>query len=198
MLSTGIATLGLSIPQSAQDSMLSFLELLQKWNKAYNLTAIDDLEQMITIHLLDSLSIAPYLDGKRVLDVGAGAGFPGIPLAFAYPDKQFTLLDSVGKKTRFLRQAVATFKITNVEVVQARMEKFSSRHCFDAIICRAVGTLADVVAKTKRVICPQGQWLMMKGECPRTEMQMLTHMATAYALKVPGLTARRHVIVIKR
>lgn len=196
-LSTGIADLGLSVPQSIQNSMLSFLKFLQKWNKAYNLTAIDDLTAMVSVHLLDSLSIAPYLEGDHILDIGSGAGFPGIPLALAYPDKKFVLLDSVGKKTRFLLQAASTFKITNIEVVQARMEKFSSNHCFDVIICRAVGEMAGIVKKTKQVICPKGRWLMMKGEYPHKEMQALTNTAKAIALKVPGLKAQRHVIVIE-
>ncbi|WP_423063259.1 16S rRNA (guanine(527)-N(7))-methyltransferase RsmG [Candidiatus Paracoxiella cheracis] len=196
-LSTGIAELGLSIPQSTQNNLLAFLEFLQKWNKAYNLTAIDDLTAMVSAHLLDSLSIAPYLQGELILDIGSGAGFPGIPLAFAYPEKKFVLLDSVGKKTRFLLQAVSTFKILNVEVVQARMEKFNPSHCFDAIICRAVGTMADIVAKTERVLCPKGRWLMMKGEYPHEEMQALTKTAKAFDLKVPGLKAKRHVIVIE-
>jgi len=195
-LSTGIAELGLSIPQPVQDTMLSFLTFLQKWNKAYNLTAIDDPTTMICAHLLDSLSIAPYLNGEHVLDIGSGAGFPGIPLALTYPDKKFALLDSVGKKTRFLLQAAATFKISNIEVIQTRMEKFNSKRCFDAIICRAVGEMGDIVAKTKQLICPKGQWLMMKGEYPHKEMQALTNTATAIALKVPGLKAQRHVVVI--
>lgn len=196
-LSTGIAELELLVPQSVQESMLSFLKFLQKWNKAYNLTAIDDFTTMISAHLLDSLSIAPYLQGEYILDIGSGAGFPGIPLALAYPDKKFVLLDSVGKKTRFLLQAASTFKISNVEVVQTRMEKFSADHCFDAIICRAVGEMADIVAKTKQVICPKGRWLMMKGEYPHKEMKALTNTAKAITLRVPGLKAQRHVIVIE-
>lgn len=197
ILSTGIEQLGLSIPYTTQNDMLSFLKFLQKWNRAYNLTAIDDLTKMVIVHLLDSLSIATYLQGDHILDAGSGAGFPGIPLALAYPSKHFVLLDSVGKKTRFLLQVVSTFKILNVEVIQARMENFRSDHCFDAIICRAVGAMVDVVAKTRHVICPKGRWLMMKGEYPRQEMEALTYCAKAFVLKVPGLNAQRHVIVIE-
>ena len=195
-LSIGIDQLHLTVPVTAQRSMLAFLEFLQTWNRSYNLTSVTALQDMITYHLLDSLSIAPYLIGARILDVGSGAGFPGIPLAFIYPDKQFVLLDSGGKKTRFLLQAVATFKLANVNVVQSRMENFKEGPCFDTITCRAVGSLCEIVHNTQQLICEDGQWLLMKGEYPPQELQRLAYPSIVRMLKVPGLTATRHLIVV--
>ena len=196
ILSQGIKTLGLSIPSEVQQRLLDFLAFLQKWNRAYNLTAITDDKKMVTYHLLDSLAIAPYVKGQHILDVGTGAGFPGIPLAFAFPDKHVVLLDSRGKKTRFLLQAVAHFQVSNVTVVQARMENFSSARCFDVIICRAVGEIADIVKKTNRLLCSDGQWLLMKGEIATTELAGLTQPVNVIALSVPGLKAKRQVVII--
>lgn len=196
-LSKGIARLGLSIPASSQERMIEGLYFLQKWNQAYNLTAVTELDAMVTHHLLDSLSVAPYVHGRRLLDVGTGAGFPGIPLALLYPEKQFVLLDSRGKKTRFLLQLAAELKLLNVEVVQARMEGFSATDCFDVIMCRAVGKMADVVAKTEHVVCAKGQWLMMKGAYPRDELGNITRPSVVHELSVPGLTADRHAVIIQ-
>ena len=196
LLSQGIAELGLTIPQHVQDNMLSFIELLQQWNRVYNLTAITKTSAMITHHLLDSLSIAPYLQGQRILDVGSGAGFPGIPLAMAFPEKTFVLLDSRGKKTRFLQQAVMQCKLTHVTVVQVRMEQFTTETCFDVIIGRAVGSMVEVVEKTKHLLNQGGYWLMMKGGYPTEELAHVTTPYVVHPLLVPGLNARRHVVVI--
>ena len=119
-LQRGIQTLQLNMPALQQERLLDFLLLLQKWNKSYNLTAITEMDEMITHHALDSLAVVPYLSGDRIIDIGTGAGFPGIPLALYFPDKKFTLLDSNGKKTRFLVQAKAALAIDNIEVVHAR------------------------------------------------------------------------------
>ena len=197
-LQSGIRDLKLSIPQETQNQLIEFLYFLKKWNRSFNLTAITALEKMLTHHLLDSLSIAPYLKGKRILDVGTGAGFPGVPLAMLYPHKHFALLDSSGKKTRFLIQAKASFNLNNVEVIQSRVENFRTEECFDAIIYRAVGKIDELMPKSEHVLCPEGQFLFMKGIYPRTEINNIEQPFTVYDLQVPGLKAQRHLVVIKR
>lgn len=192
----GLSALGLRLSASTQVQLLEFLSFLQKWNKTHNLTAITDVEQMVTHHLLDSLSLAPFVKGQHILDVGTGAGFPGIPLALTFPDKHFTLLDSRGKKTAFLLQAVATFKITNVTVVQARVEAYQAPRCFDVIVCRAFGTIADILEKTEHLICPEGEWLLMKGEYPEAELKGIDKPYQVKKLSVPGLSAERQVVIV--
>ena len=189
--------LHLSMPEPAQQKVLDFLHFLQKWNRAYNLTAINNFDQMMTHHLLDSLAIAPYLKGQRVLDVGTGAGFPGVPLALYFPEKQFTLLDSNGKKTRFLVQAKAELDITNVEVIQERVENYQTAHCFGAIIFRAVKSIAEMLSKSQHLCCENGQFLAMKATYPANELQDLQNPFTVQALTVPGLEAERHLIIIE-
>lgn len=196
-LAAGIDELGLTIPSSVQAALLEFLQLLLKWNKAYNLTAITDPNQMITQHVLDSLSIAAYCHGNRILDVGSGAGFPGIPLALTFPEKSFVLLDSQQKKTTFLIQAVATFKIVNVSIVRARVEQYVADACFDTIICRAFGTIEDILEKTRHLLCAEGRWLLMKGVFPREELEGLALPYSVQQLKVPGLGAERHLVIIE-
>lgn len=189
--------MGLSMPEAMQQKAFDFLRLLKKWNKVYNLTAIHDLEKMITHHLLDSLSIAPFLQGNRILDVGTGAGFPGIPLALYYPDKQFTLLDSNGKKTRFLVQATAELNIQNVAVIQERVENYRAIPCFDVIIFRAVRSIPEMIAKVQHLCCEKGRFLAMKATYPAKELKNLSHPFTVKLLRVPGLNAERHVVIIE-
>lgn len=195
-LKKGIDELRLEIPENTQKILLDFLTFLQKWNQAYNLTAISNTESMITYHLLDSLSIFPYLKGKTILDVGSGAGFPGIPLALACPDKQFTLLDSKNKKSVFLLQAISQFKISNVTVVRAHVPDYRREFGFDAIICRAFGNLRFVINQTKHLLCPDGRWFIMKGSYPKEELQIILEPFVVYRLKVPDLNAERHLVEI--
>jgi 16S rRNA (guanine527-N7)-methyltransferase len=195
-LASGIKKLKLEVPPAAQEKMLAFLTLLQKWNKTFNLTAIPN-QQMLVQHLLDSLSIAPYLTAAHIIDIGSGAGLPGIPLALAFPQKQFVLLDSVGKKTAFLHQAKATFKIDNVTVVQSRVEQYQPTQCFDGVVCRAFGTVDDIVEKTQHLICEHGHWLIMKGENPKDELANVHLPYKVDRLIVPGLHAERHLVTIE-
>lgn len=192
-----LKAMGLSMPEIMQQKALDFLRFLQKWNRAYNLTAIHDFDTMITHHLLDSLSIAPYVRGERILDVGSGAGFPGIPLALYFPNKQFTLLDSNGKKTRFLTQAVAELGIQNVEVVQMRVENYHTNPGFDAIIFRAVKSIPEMISKTQHLCRKNGQFLAMKANYPKEELQKLNNPFTVQTLVVPALNAERHLIIIE-
>ncbi|WP_211923837.1 16S rRNA (guanine(527)-N(7))-methyltransferase RsmG [Coxiella endosymbiont of Amblyomma nuttalli] len=196
-LKKGIAELKLAIPETTQQTLLDFLIFLQKWNQAYNLTAITDVGNMITYHLLDSLSIIPYFKGKTILDVGSGAGFPGIPLALAYPNKQFTLLDSKNKRSAFLLQAIHRFKISNVAVVQARVPGYRAALSFDAITCRAFGSLRLIVDQTQYLLCPLGRWFIMKGSYPKEELQIIAQPFFVHRLTVPGLNAERHLVEIE-
>ena len=200
VLAQGLTQLGLELPDAAQATLLQFVALLTKWNRAYNLTAVREPAAMIPRHLLDSLAVLPHLQGLRVLDVGSGAGLPGIPLALARPDLHFTLLDSNGKKTRFITQAIAELGLTNVSVVQSRIEDYQAPVPFDSVITRAFAAVADVIATTGRLCAPQGQLLLMKGAYPITELDALPPSYTlreAIRLEVPSLDAERHLLVIQ-
>ncbi|MBA3537840.1 MAG: 16S rRNA (guanine(527)-N(7))-methyltransferase RsmG [Tatlockia sp.] len=194
LLENGLDVLGLEM---AINPLLSYLLLLQKWNKAYNLTAIRDLDAMITRHLLDSLAILPWIKGKRVLDIGSGAGFPGIPLALANPDLELVLLDSNGKKTRFLEEIKRTLQLKNVEIVLSRVENYHPAFDFDTLTSRAFSELAQMIKWTQHLIRPNGIWLAMKGRIPETE---LTSIHLPYQVKsytVPGLDGERCCIIIE-
>jgi 16S rRNA (guanine527-N7)-methyltransferase len=199
-LHQGITDLGLDLPAAAEPKLLQYLRLLARWNQAYNLTAVRDPQEMVTRHLLDSLAVLPYLQGPRVLDVGTGAGLPGIPLAVARPDLTFTLLDANAKKTRFVTQAVGELGLKNVEVVQSRAENYRPPQKFDTLVSRAFASIADMLEFTRHLCAPHTRILAMKGVYPEEE---LAAVATAYAaevvaLKVPGLQADRHLAILTR
>jgi 16S rRNA (guanine527-N7)-methyltransferase len=199
-LAEGLAALPLELESHAQNRLVDFLQLLVKWNRAYNLTAVRQPEQMVARHLLDSLVIGPYLQGPRVLDVGTGAGLPGIPLALAYPDLHFTLLDSNGKKIRFVTQAVAELGLTNVDVVQSRIEAFQPTGRFDTITARAYASIDDLVSQTTRLLADGGQYLVMKGVYPVAEVEAMPtgyHLEATHPLKVPKLDAERHLLIVR-
>lgn len=198
-LSEGIAQLGLEIPIEVQQNMLVYLELLQKWNKVYNLTAIRKPEQMVTHHLLDSLAVLPHLWAGRWLDVGCGAGLPGLVLAMARPEWSFTLVDSNSKKTSFVQQAIIDLKLSNVAVFCVRSEEWEPDEKFDGIISRAFAELADFVVATRRLLADGGRWIAMKGHMER-ELKMLPadiRVEQTISLQVPGLKAARHLAVLK-
>lgn len=196
-LHLGVSELKITLPEQAESTLLAYLDLLQKWNKAYNLTAITDPTQMVSHHLLDSLAVVPYINGNHILDVGTGAGLPGLVLAIALPDKQVVLLDSNGKKVRFLLQAIATLKLTNVKAVQARIESYQSEQLFDVIISRALGEAQHLVDNGQRLLCNNGRFLLMKGKYPSEELQAITLPYKVEPLQVPGIDAPRHVVIIK-
>jgi 16S rRNA (guanine527-N7)-methyltransferase len=194
-LSTGLAGLGVPAPV---DALLDYVAELAKWNAAYNLTAVRDPGEMVTRHLLDSLALMPALRGGRVLDVGSGAGLPGIPLAIARPDWQFTLLDSNGKKVRFLRHLLRTRSLPNVEVVEARVEDYRPAAGFDAVVSRAFASLAEFFDKTAHLLAPGGQWVAMKGKLDareRAEVPARFRIQETRALSVPGLNEQRHAVI---
>lgn len=205
-LSAGIAGLGLAIDMTTQRRLLDYMALIHKWNKVHNLTAIRDPEEMVTLHLLDSLSILPYLphpqasgvSSEHLLDVGSGAGLPGIVIALTRPDLRVTTLDSVGKKASFMRQAKAELKIDNLQVVGGRVEDFSPEQPFDVIVSRAFSEMDLFVRLTRHLLKPGGHWLAMKGVYPQDELAKLDGLAhQVVELKVPGLAAQRHLVFLK-
>jgi 16S rRNA (guanine527-N7)-methyltransferase len=181
-----------------EHQFIFYLQLLQKWNRVFNLTAIRDPKEMVVLHILDSLAVNPYLHGHRILDVGTGAGLPGIPLALLNPEKHFVLLDSNSKKTRFLVQAIAELKLKNVEVVHQRCEDFHPEKCFDTIVSRAFASIEVMLATTAHLCCAKGQFLAMKGVYPEQEMVEISpkfKVVEVHKLNIQGLDAERHLVV---
>ena len=204
-LSEGLTRLHLALPPSTQQKLLDYIALVQKWNKVYNLTAVRDTEDMLTHHLLDSLAVVPPLlsnitHAKNILDVGSGAGLPGIPLALALPDAQVTLLDSNHKKAAFLQQAVIELALGNVSVVCERVEKTQLNQIFSVVISRAFAELPKFVALAGHLVAPGGSLIAMKGVLPSQEIAQLSgdfKLSEVAPLIVPGLNAERHLVFLK-
>jgi len=199
-LAAGIAALGVEVAVNAQQGMLDYLALIEKWNKAYNLTAVREPARMLTHHLLDSLSVLPHVRGKHVLDVGSGAGLPGIPLALARTGWQVTLLDASHKKTTFLRQAIIELKLHNVEVVCERVETWNPPHLFDTVVSRAFSDLPEFLALAGRLCAKTGVVVAMKGIYPNEELAHIPNnflLRNVVALRVPGLDAERHAALLQ-
>ena len=193
----GCERLDLRLSDEACTRLAAYLALLERWNRAYNLTAVREPEAMVVRHLLDSLSILPWLEGPRVLDVGSGAGLPGIPLAIAQPEYEFCLLDSNGKRTRFLIQATAELHLSNVSVVRSRAEDYRPAMLFNSVVSRAFATLAELAVDTGRLCAPTGRLLAMKGVFPDDELARLPsayQVVGVYPLRVPHLDAERHLV----
>lgn len=176
--------------------LTQYLLLLDKWNAAYNLTAIRDLETMVTKHLLDSLAILPWVHGELILDVGTGAGLPGIPLAIAQPERQFVLLDSNGKKVRFLQEVKRQLALPNLEVVQFRVENYHPKQGFDTVLSRAFSSLEQMIFWTQHLISQEGVWLAMKGRYPDEELSHLDKNYRVHTYAVKGLESERCCVVI--
>jgi 16S rRNA (guanine527-N7)-methyltransferase len=196
-LRRGCGELGFPVPGSQQALLLSYLDLLAKWNRAYNLTAIRDPAQMIPRHLLDSLVVGPLLHGHRLLDVGTGAGLPGVPLAILFPERQFHLLDSNGKKTRFLFQVKTALGLDNMTVHHTRVESFEPDQLFDAVLSRAFASLQDMVTGCRHLLAEGGRFLAMKGARPEEELAAvagLCQVVSIHRLQVPGLDEQRHLV----
>ena len=196
LLAQGIASMGLAVSDEAQQKLLDYLALLQKWNKVYNLTAVRDPLEMVTLHLLDSLSVLPYVNSKNILDVGSGGGLPGIVLAICKPELQVTTIDTVQKKVIFMRQVKGELGLDNLTPVHARVENFKPGQPFEIVISRAFSEIALFVQLTKHLIAENGQWLAMKGIMPADELEGLPLTPVqVIALKVAGLDAERHLLV---
>jgi 16S rRNA (guanine527-N7)-methyltransferase len=200
-LDTGANEIGFDLDQSQLDTLWRYAHMLRERNAHVNLTSIVSWEGILTLHMLDSLSVAPHLgDAKRVLDVGTGGGFPGIPLAVACPQRDFTLIDGTQKKIRFVSEGITALDIRNAHAHAARAENFAAGGDFDAVIVRAVGTLAEVVHNAGRLVGPHGRLLAMKGRAPDEEVRALPRgwSAEVTRLRVPGLDAERHLVSISR
>lgn len=201
LLISGLTALELSLSDYQIEQLLSFVRLIEKWNKAYNLTAIRNQEEMVNLHLLDSLAIVPFISGQRVIDIGTGAGLPGIPLAICLPDREFTLLDSNAKKTRFVQQAALELKLNNVTVCHHRAENYRPEKLFDTVLTRAFASLADIVKLTAHLLAKDGALMAMKGLNPDEELAQLpaavSAKATIIPVRVPGLDIERCLVRIE-
>ncbi len=198
-LHAGAGELGLALLPEQSERLLDYIELLVRWNATYNLTAVRDAAEMVTRHLLDSLAIAPFVRGDSLIDLGTGAGLPGIPLAILDEDRAVTLVDSNGKKIRFLREATRVLALRNVRIEQARADDVRGQ--FDCVVARAFASLADLLAVGGHLLAPDGICLAMKGLVNKDEVLGLPSgfmIREILPLKVPGLGAARHVVIIER
>ena len=202
-LARGARELGVALDPVRQERLLAYLDLLIKWNKAYNLTAVRDPDEMVSRHLLDSLSVVPFVaaGGDDWLDVGSGGGMPGIPLAILFPERRFTLLDANGKKTRFLTQVKLELRLANLEVVHGRVEDFRPERPLAGIVSRAFSSLADFADWTRHLGDGETRWLAMKGQHPADELRALPadfRLEAEHALAVPGCQGQRHLLILRR
>lgn len=197
-LNQGLSALSLPLAEPQVEAMLKFINLISKWNKAYNLTAVRDPLEMVDLHLLDSLAILPHVKSPFVADIGTGAGLPGIPLAICLPDCHFTLVDSNSKKTRFVQQAVLELQLKNVEVVHSRVEQFKPQQLFTTVISRAFANMGDIVNLTGHLLAEDGLLLAMKGQIPEQELAELSLDYTVIPLNVPGIVAERCLICMEK
>lgn len=199
LLTDGATRLGLDLAEATVERLLDYIDLLVRWNRAYNLSAVRDPREMIPRHLLDSLAIVPWVAGERLADVGSGAGLPGLPLAILAPQRQVLLIDANGKKARFLRAAIRDLGLRNARVAESRVEDV--RETFDCVTARAFATLAEMLGGGGQLLAPAGRWLAMKGRFPQDEIDAVPagfRIEAVHALEVPGLEAERHLVVIQR
>ncbi|WP_024330450.1 16S rRNA (guanine(527)-N(7))-methyltransferase RsmG [Simiduia agarivorans] len=196
-LSRGLKLMGMTVAPEQQQLLVNYLCLFEKWNKAYNLSAIREREHMVSRHLLDSLVVAPHLRGENFIDVGTGGGLPGIPLSILWPEKKFTLLDANGKKTRFLFQVKTELKLTNVTIENRRVEEFVPVQKFDGVISRAFASLSDMVQGCHQLLLPEGRFWALKGVYPTDELSALEkhyNVEACHRLDVPGCDGERHLL----
>ena len=200
-LASGAAQLGLSLPHQSQNKLLEFLTLLEKWNRVYSLTSVREPAQMVSQHLLDCLAIVPHVSASSALDLGSGAGLPGIPLALALPNVQVTLLDSNQKKAAFIRQAVIELGIDNASVACSRVQGWQPGRLYDLIVSRAFSDLGEFVGVAGHLLGPDGALAAMKGAYPEEELGHVPpgfRLRAVHRLAVPGLAAERHLVMIER
>ncbi|EDP9257465.1 16S rRNA (guanine(527)-N(7))-methyltransferase RsmG [Salmonella enterica subsp. enterica serovar Newmexico] len=199
-LSRLLADAGISLTDHQKTLLVAYVDMLHKWNKAYNLTSVRDPNEMLVRHILDSIVVAPYLQGQRFIDIGTGPGLPGIPLAIVLPDAHFTLLDSLGKRVRFLRQVQHELKLENITPVQSRVEAYPSEPPFDGVISRAFASLNDMVSWCHQLPGEKGCFYALKGQLPGDEIASLPDnfsVESVEKLRVPQLEGERHLVIIK-
>ncbi len=198
-LERGIEALGIELSAQQQQRLLDYLSLLNKWNKAINLTAIRDPRQMVALQLLDSLAVLPFIQQAPLLDIGSGGGLPGIPIAIAQPQRDVTLLDSIGKKTRFLTQAKLTLQLDNITVTQSRIEAWRPSLPPLSITCRALASLRQIISWTQHLLTPESEIIAMKGQYPHRELEEIAEQRLAidiHPVAVPGISVERHIVRI--
>ncbi|MGB8328395.1 MAG: 16S rRNA (guanine(527)-N(7))-methyltransferase RsmG [Steroidobacteraceae bacterium] len=201
ILAAGARELGVALDAVALDRLGRLVALLLEWNERFNLTAIRDPADITRKHLLDSLTALPHLRGRRIADVGSGAGFPGLPLAIADPARDYTLIEATQKKARFLEEAVATTGLTNVRIVATRAEQWEPATPFDTVLTRAIGSLAEIVRVAGHLCGRRGMLLAMKGRYPAEEVAALPRgwkLEASHRVEVPGVAAERHVMLLAR
>ena len=200
-IAAGLEALGLALDAPAQQKLLDYLALVQKWNRVYNLTAVREADKMVSHHVLDSLAVAPHLQGDTLIDVGSGAGLPGIPLALARPEMRVTLLESNHKKSAFLKQAAIELALENVEVANTRVEAWDEPGAYDIVISRAFSDLAEFASLAGHLVADGGVLAAMKGVYPFEELAQLPKdfvLKQSIPLEVPGLGAERHLVLLQR
>lgn len=197
----GAKSLKIALDDRKVSAFIDYLALFHKWNKSYNLSAIRNPDDMPAKHILDSLSVLPYIKAKHVIDVGTGAGLPGIPLAICLPETKFILLDSNGKKTRFLFQVVQALDLQNVEIVNTRVERWHPELLFDAVLCRAYSSIPGIVESCEHLLATNGKIFAMKGLIPTDELREVEKhyiVETVQELEVPGVEGERNLIVLAK
>lgn len=196
-----LAQANIQVSEQQKDQLIEFVNLLNKWNKAYNLTSVRDPQEMLVKHILDSLVVSPYLQGDRFIDVGTGPGLPGLPLAIINPDKQFVLLDSLGKRVSFIRNAVLKLKLTNVTPVLSRVEEYQPEEKFDGVLSRAFASLKDMTEWCHHLLSSDGLFYALKGIYHQEEVQNLNDIFTVekvVSLDVPTLVGERHLVLLTK
>jgi 16S rRNA (guanine527-N7)-methyltransferase len=202
-ISAGADAMGQSLPSGAADQLATLLVELERWNRRINLTAIRDVDEMVAAHVLDSLAVRPFLKGSRVIDIGTGAGFPGLPLAIAEPTLDFTLLDSVGKKIRFVDHMIGELGLENARAVKARAEDYAPGNTFDTVIARALAAIPRLIELSSHLVGEDGQLLALKGRHPAEELEAIESLpewvVSLATLRVPGLESHeRHLVTLRR
>lgn len=197
-----IAQTDLDVSSHQREQLVGYVEMLNKWNKAYNLTSVRDPQEMLVKHIMDSIIVSTHLHGERFIDVGTGPGLPGIPLAIMNPGKAFFLLDSLGKRIRFIKQVLHELKIDNVNPIQSRVEEYQPEEKFDGVLSRAFASITDMVEWCHHLPkADSGNFLALKGQLPQNEIDQLPEWCSVTdikALNVPQLEGERHLVILSR